>query len=36
MMRKLVDIDVQILRNDVQLPTYAHDDDSGMDVRAYG
>lgn len=33
-MREEVNVFVEVLDEDVILPTYAHDDDSGMDVRA--
>jgi len=35
-MRKEFIIPTKILRKGVKLPTYAHEGDSGMDVRAYG
>jgi dUTP pyrophosphatase len=33
-MREEIDIFVEVLEDGIELPTYAHDDDSGMDVRA--
>jgi dUTP pyrophosphatase len=33
-MRKEIEIFVEVLDDSIDLPTYAHDDDSGMDVRA--
>jgi dUTP pyrophosphatase len=33
-MREEVEVYVEVLDDSIELPTYAHDDDSGMDVRA--
>lgn len=33
-MRKEIEIFVEVLDESIELPTYAHEDDSGMDVRA--
>jgi dUTP pyrophosphatase len=33
-MREEIEVFVEVLEEEIELPTYAHDDDSGMDVRA--